>query len=95
MTARLGPIVITEPVEVVAVVATDTRVGFAYGTLTGHPVSGEEAFIVHRDEQDRVWLTLRSLTRAAPTGAWRPVFPALLVAQRIFRWRYQRALRCS
>ncbi|MBU8820992.1 DUF1990 domain-containing protein, partial [Mycolicibacterium goodii] len=39
------------------------RCGFAYGTLHGHPVCGEEAFIVHRDRAGTVFLTLRSLTR--------------------------------
>ena len=91
--ARFGPVTILEPVEVVAVVDEPTRVGFAYGTLEGHPVSGEEAFVVDRDDQDRVWFTLRSLTRAAPTGGWRTLFPALLVAQRLYRRRYRRSLR--
>ena len=36
-----------------------------------------------------VALTLRSLTRAAPNGPWRVVFPLLLVARR----GYLRALR--
>ena len=90
--ARLGPVTVSEPVEVVAVVVEPDRVGFAYGTLEGHPVSGEEAFVVDRDDQDRVWLTLRSLTRAAPTGVWRVAFPATLVAQRVYRRRYQRSL---
>jgi hypothetical protein len=31
-------------VEVVAVVEESHRVGFAYRTLSGHPVNGEEAF---------------------------------------------------
>lgn len=82
----------SEPIEVVAVVDEPDRVGFAYGTLVGHPVSGEEAVIVHRDEAERVWLTLRSLTRAAPSGPWRLAFPALLMAQLVYRRRYGRAL---
>ncbi|WP_228480953.1 DUF1990 family protein [Microbacterium luteum] len=53
---------IREPVEVVDVVDTDTRVGFAYRTLPLHPVSGEEAFIIER-AGDKVTLTIRSLTR--------------------------------
>jgi len=89
--ARLGPIVVTEPVAVVAVVGDAARCGFAYGTLPGHPVSGEEAFVVHRDHDGTVFLTLRSLTRPG-SGWWRPAFPALLVAQRIYRRRYLRAL---
>lgn len=83
---------VVEPVQVVAVIQGSDRVGFAYRTLPGHPVSGEEAFIVHRDG-DEVWLTLRSLTRAAPQQPWRSLFPLLLLAQRIVRRRYLRSLR--
>lgn len=85
------PFVVREPVRVVAVVSRTDRCGFAYGTLRGHPVCGEEAFIVHRDPAGTVFLTLRSLTRSAPSGLWRTVFPVLLVAQRFFRRRYRRS----
>jgi uncharacterized protein (UPF0548 family) len=54
-------------------------------------VTGEEAFVVHRDAEGAVQLTLRSLTRAG-SGRWRAAFPAILVAQRVYRWRYRRAL---
>ncbi|MFD3596193.1 DUF1990 family protein [Nocardia sp. NPDC058640] len=92
ISAGWGRLSIHEPVRVVAVVATDNRCGFAYGTLPGHPVSGEEAFVVHRDSDGTVSLTLRSLTRPAPAGPWRFAFPILLVAQRFYRRRYLRAL---
>jgi len=92
ITASWGPFAVHEPVQVVAVVEYPDRCGFAYGTSWGHPVSGEEAFIVHRSPDGAVILTLRSLTRPAPTGLWRPAFPLLLVAQRFYRRRYQRAL---
>lgn len=89
---RIGPVVVREPVEVVEVVRTADRVGFAYRTLPGHPVDGEEAFVVTR-EGDAVWLTLRSLTRPSTTRRWALVFPLLRVAQVVVRWRYRRALR--
>lgn len=91
LVARVGPVVVREPVRVVAVVRDEGRCGFAYGTCDGHPVAGEEAFVVWRDG-DQVWLTLRSLTRAAK-GRWRLLFPVLLLAQRWYRFRYLRALR--
>lgn len=91
LVASVGPLRIREPVQVVAVVDTPSRRGFAYRTRPGHPVTGEEAFVVHRDDDGRVWLTLRSLTRPG-TGLWRPLFPVLLVAQRVYRRRYRRAL---
>lgn len=92
VSARMFGVSVVEPVEVVGVVREENRVGFAYRTLPGHPVSGEEAFIVHRDGND-VHLTIRSLTRAAPQQPWRGLFPLLLVVQRIVRARYLRALR--
>jgi uncharacterized protein (UPF0548 family) len=90
--AAVGPVTVREPARVVAVVESPERCGFAYGTLQGHPVSGEEAFVVHRSPDGRTWLTLRSVTRPAP-GRWRLAFPAILVAQRWYRHRYLRALR--
>ncbi|MGW6196763.1 DUF1990 family protein [Kribbella sp. NPDC055110] len=89
--AALGPYTLREPVRVVAVVARPDRCGFAYGTRPGHPVSGEEAFIVHRSPDGAVWLTIRSMTRPG-RGLWWLAFPGVLVAQRWYRRRYQRAL---
>lgn len=89
---RLLGLSVVEPVVVVEVVRLPDRVGFAYGTLPGHPVAGEEAFIVHRDG-DEVRLTVRSLTIPAPQQPWRMMFPALLLAQRFAHARYLRALR--
>lgn len=89
--ARPLGLAIREPVEVVEVIDTECRVGFAYRTLPGHPVSGEEAFILTRDE-DASSLTIRSLTRPGDRLGWRLAFPALLVAQRLARRRYLRAL---
>lgn len=92
LSAHLGPVVVREPVVIGDVVQSPDRVGFSYGTLAGHPVSGEEAFIVSRRPDGSVWLTLRSATRPS-SGRWRLVFPVLLVAQRWYRHRYVRALR--
>ncbi|MRG58406.1 DUF1990 family protein [Agromyces sp. CFH 90414] len=83
---------IREPVEVTEVARTLGRVGFAYRTLPGHPVDGEEAFILHR-AGDAVVLTVRSLTRPARSGLWRFAYPLLRVAQLEARRRYLRALR--
>ncbi|MET8412987.1 DUF1990 domain-containing protein [Streptomyces sp. NPDC005195] len=95
ITATFGPFAVREPVRVVAVVDSPDRCGFAYGTLPGHPVCGEEAFIVHRSLDGTVELTIRSLTRAAPHGPWRLLFPLLLLAQHFFRRRYLHALVAS
>lgn len=92
VTARLLGVRIIEPVEVASVVQESDRVGFAYLTLPGHPVSGEEAFIVHR-HGDEVRLTVRSLTRPARRQPWRALYPLLRIVQVIARRRYLRALR--
>lgn len=92
VTARIGPLDIVEPVRVVSVVSTEERCGFAYGTRPGHPVCGEEAFIVNRNRGGDVFLTIRSLTRAAPDQPWRALFPLLLAAQPWYRRRYLRSL---
>ncbi|MFC8597203.1 DUF1990 family protein [Isoptericola sp. NPDC057191] len=91
LVARLGPLRVREPVQVVEVVTTGRRAALAYGTLEGHPVSGEEAFIVSRSDDGTVSLTLRSLTRAG-SGRWRALFPLVLLLQRRYRRRYLRAL---
>ncbi|WP_022886526.1 DUF1990 family protein [Glaciibacter superstes] len=92
VTTRVFGVTIVEPVEVVSVVDTPVMVGFSYRTLPGHPVDGEEAFIVHRIGDD-VYLTVRSLTRAAQEQPWRALYPLLRVAQLVARRRYLRALR--
>lgn len=92
VTARLFGLAVVEPVEVTAVVKDADRVGFAYRTLPGHPVCGEEAFVVQR-RGDQVVLSIRSLTRAAPQQPWRMLYPLLRIAQLIVRRRYLRALR--
>ena len=83
ITARVLWVTVREPVEVVEVVESATRVGFSYRTLP---------FIVHRNGDDVV-LTIRSLTRPAPEQPWRALFPLLRVAQLVARRRYLRALR--
>ena len=44
------------PARVVYVIDEPLRKGFAYGTLPGHPETGEEAFIVEYRDDDSVWL---------------------------------------
>ena len=91
LVAQVGPVVVKEPVQVTAVVDQNDRRGFAYGTLDGHPVCGEEAFVVHRAADGTVFFTLRSLTRPG-NGWWWAAFPVVLIAQRLYRRRYLRAL---
>ncbi|WP_250444419.1 DUF1990 family protein [Actinotalea sp. C106] len=48
---------------VLAVVEAEGRRGFAYGSRSGHPVSGEEAFVVRIGADDRVWLRIDGFSR--------------------------------
>ena len=61
---RFGPVELLAPCRVVAVVEG----GFTYGTLAGHPESGEESFVVHADGA-RTWLAIRSYSRLASVVA--------------------------
>lgn len=92
ITARLFGVRVLEPVEVISVVREPNRVGFAYRTLPGHPVPGEEAFILEL-RGTQVHLTVRSVTRPSPQQPWRAAFPLLLAIQLVVRRRYLRALR--
>lgn len=58
-----GPLVVNAPVRVVYIVDEPGRRGFAYGTLPGHPESGEEAFVVELQEDDEVRFTISAFSR--------------------------------
>jgi uncharacterized protein (UPF0548 family) len=63
LTVGLGPF--TVPCEIVYVLDEPNRAGFGYGTLPGHMESGEEAFVVERDSDDRVWFRVTAFSRPA------------------------------
>ncbi|GAA2457993.1 DUF1990 domain-containing protein [Actinomadura vinacea] len=58
-----GPLRVSAPCRVVWAEDGDRRAGWAYGTLPGHPASGEEAFVVHMDDSGDVWLTVTAFSR--------------------------------
>jgi uncharacterized protein (UPF0548 family) len=89
LTVGLGPFNV--PCEVVYTVDEPRRAGFGYGTLPGHQESGEEAFLVERDDRDVVWFRMIAFSRPA---RW-PVMlggPLTLVFQRVYARRLGRAL---
>jgi uncharacterized protein (UPF0548 family) len=79
------------PCRVVWVVNEPDRIGFAYGTLEGHPEAGEESFLITRDP-DGIYFTVRAYSRGA---AWytRLAGPATRKAQHYAARRYTAALR--
>ena len=87
----VGPLGVPAPAEVVYVVDEPRRRGFAYGTLPGHPESGEEAFIIERRDDDSVWLVISAFSRPS-SWFWWAGYPVLRVVQEIYTRRYLRAL---
>jgi uncharacterized protein (UPF0548 family) len=73
MRLGIGPLALRIPCRVVYVIDEPDRQGFAYGTLPGHPESGEEAFVLHREAGNRVRFVItafsRPATRLAKLGA--------------------------
>lgn len=68
--ACLGPVGLLAPCRVVAVVDEPARRGFAYGTLPGHPLSGEEQFTVQLGRRRRCGCaSARSAVRAGSPGS--------------------------
>lgn len=86
-----GALGVRAPVRVVYVIDEPRRKGFAYGTLPGHPESGEESFIVDQRDDGTVWLTVTQFSRPS-NGWWWSVYPVLRAFQAIYMRRYLRAL---
>ena len=91
---RLGPPVVglLVPCRVMYVIDQPDRRGFAYGTLPGHPESGEEAFILSLDGNGQVDLTIRAFSRPA-SRLVRAAGPLNRAMQDLITNRYVRALR--
>lgn len=80
------------PCRVVYLLEEDNRRGFAYGTLPGHPETGEELFTVRYDPAtDTVYAEVIAFSRH---GTWwsRLGGPITAVAQRIITRRYLKAV---
>jgi uncharacterized protein (UPF0548 family) len=61
----IGPARLNVPCRVVYLVDDPCRRGFAYGTLPGHPESGEESFIIERRNDETVTFTVTAFSRPA------------------------------
>lgn len=85
-----GPASIRIPCRVVEVVDEPDRRGFSYGTLPGHPESGEERFLLERIADDRVTFTVSAFSRPATLLA-RAGGPAARAFQRLMTTRYLEA----
>lgn len=64
---RLGisPLALRIPCRVIYVVDRPETQGFAYGTLPGHPETGEESFLLSRRPDGRVQFTVSAFSKPA------------------------------
>lgn len=87
---RLG--FLPAPCRVVYVIDEPDIRGFGYGTLPGHPESGEERFVVHRDpDTDAVFAEVSAFSR--PATWWSKAGgPVVKIGQRLIAQRYLRAV---
>jgi uncharacterized protein (UPF0548 family) len=88
----IGRLRLRIPCRVVWILDETDRVGFAYGTLPGHPESGEESFVVNIDQHNVVWFTITAFSRPA---SWYATLggPAGRYVQRVVTRRYTNAAR--
>lgn len=79
------------PVRVVYFIDEPRHRGLAYGTREGHPLTGEESFVIDQTDDGSVWLDIRLFWRPS-TWYWRAAYPALVLLQRMYVKRYLKAL---
>ena len=83
----VGRLAIGIPCRVVYVIAERDRRGFAYGTLPGHPETGEESFVLDLGDDEEVTFEMQAFSRP---GRWytRVAGPVGRVVQRLALRRY-------
>lgn len=59
----IGPFRLPAPCRVVRLLEEETRSGFAYGTLAGHPETGEESFLAVLEDDGAVYFELNAVSR--------------------------------
>jgi uncharacterized protein (UPF0548 family) len=91
MRLGVGRATLRIPCRVVYVIDEPNRTGFAYGTLPGHPVAGEELFLVQRLHDGRVIFTVKAFSKPATTLA-RVAGPLTRWGQARMMDRYPRGL---
>ena len=83
----------TIPCRVIDIVDEPNRRGFAYGTLPGHPETGEERFVAERDPSTGE--VTATITAFSKPGTWKTkiIGPAGRLLQRMMTRRYLRAMQ--
>lgn len=90
MTAGLPPLGLRFACRVVWSCTDGDRQGYAYGTLPGHPESGEESFVVSRAGEDVVFEMVAFSRLSGPVAR---VEPVVRVLQSAALARYTAAVR--
>ncbi|MHA4850852.1 DUF1990 family protein [Rhodococcus sp. MSC1_016] len=87
----IGPVGLTFCCRVIYVVDEPRVKGFAYGSLEGHPETGEERFVIEHRPDDTVVASISAFSRP---GRWftRLGGPANRVVQKVMTRRYLDAL---
>ena len=88
----VGPVILRVPCRVVYVIDEPDRRGFGYGTLPGHPETGEEAFTVRITATGEVRAVVRSFSRPG-CALTRLAGPLGRAAQTVMATRYINTLR--
>jgi len=91
MRLGVGAVALNIPYRVVSVVDEPDSQGFSYGSLPGHPESGEESFLLHRTPGGVTTFTVSAFSRPASRLA-RLGGPLTTGVQRVMTGRYLRAL---
>ncbi|SDS71915.1 DUF1990 family protein [Microlunatus soli] len=91
-TLALGPFPVRTRCRVVYLIDEPDAVGFAYGTLPGHPERGEERFLVERLDGDSVRFSLTAFSRLSSPLA-RLGGPISRAVQSRVNTRYLRTVR--
>ncbi|WP_081788372.1 DUF1990 family protein [Candidatus Blastococcus massiliensis] len=94
LTAGLPRLGYDIPCRVVWAATDGDERGFAYGTLPGHPESGEERFVVRLTPAGEVVYEIRVFFRLASPAA-RLAGPLSMVLQRLATARYVSAIRTA
>ena len=91
MRLGFGRVSLRIPCRVVYTIEEADRIGFAYGTLPGHPESGEELFVLE-SEENRVLMTIRAFSRPG-TRVTALAGPIGRQMQQVMTSRYLRAAK--
>lgn len=70
--------------RIIYIIDQPNRYGFAYGTLPAHMESGEELFLVFKDENDEVWYEIKAYSRPRHWLA-KLAYPLMRLLQARFR----------